>query len=401
MVRQAGDWLDSYIRLTDNSEPPELFRRWIGVSVVAAVMQRKCYMEWGDDITDYPNFYIILTSPPGRARKGIAMRQGRKFLKDKALGHKLAPDRTTPESLIKDLSEAGQMAKFVDGRGKEVIFTHSSMTVFSSELTVFLGDQDVRFLNDLTDLYDSADEWTYRTKNMGEHTINGVWLNLVGCTTPKLIQTSLPLQAIGGGLTSRMIFIFSDEKPEKKSTPFPTDADRALRLKLQNDLLDISQISGLYKPTVGFIEAYSVWYEGEGSKPTFDDDRFEYYFERKQTTLRKLSMIMAASQRDERVIVEEDFYRALEILEEAEVPMRHALRGVGRIATAELLVRVEREIMLRKETNLSWLTKKFEMDATPQDMTNVLITLELKKFCSVYEGSGKIVYNENYKADQP
>jgi hypothetical protein len=401
MARQAGDWLDSYIRLTDNSEPPVLFRKWIGVSVIAAVMQRKCFLEWGDDITDFPNFYIILTSPPGRARKGIAMRQGKKFLKDKrALSIRIAPDRTTPESLIKDLSEAGQPAKYLDN-GKEKIFSHNSMTVFSSELTVFLGHQNDVFLNDLTDLYDSGDEWIYRTKNMGEFIVNGVWLNLVGATTPKLIQTSLPLQAIGGGLTSRMIFIFSDAKPEKKATPFATPADRALRLKLQQDLLDISQICGPYKTTTEFIEAYSLWYEGEGSKPTFDDDRFEYYFERKQTTLRKLSLVMAASRRDERVLEEGDFYRALEWLEDAEVPMRGALRGVGRIPTAELLMRVSREILLRKETTLSWLTKKFEFDATPKDMSDVLLTLEIQKFCSVYEGSGKIVFNPNFKEDQP
>jgi len=257
--RRAGDWLNSYLRLTDHSEPPELFRKWVGVSVIAAALERKCWLTWGDDITDYPNFYIILIGPPGKARKGVAMRQGKKFLKDKDLDIRLGPNRTTPESLINDLSNCGKPAKYTDKNGKELIFLHNSLTVFSGELTVFLGDRDKKFMDDLTDLYDCEDDWEYRTKNQGQHHIDAPFLNLVGATTPRLIQTSLPQEVIGGGLTSRMIFVFCNEKGKTVPDPFPQPGSYETRQRLQGDLFDIAGMCGPFSFTEAFLDAYIEW----------------------------------------------------------------------------------------------------------------------------------------------
>ena len=66
--RNIPDWIEGYLAYTEDSEPPQLFKEWCAVSVIAAALQRKCKLEWGTTVF-YPNLYIVLTAPAGKARK--------------------------------------------------------------------------------------------------------------------------------------------------------------------------------------------------------------------------------------------------------------------------------------------------------------------------------------------
>jgi hypothetical protein len=150
--------------------------------------------------------YIVLVAPSGKARKGTAMSPGLEILED--LNIHLAAESITREALIRELRTATTTVTNDDG----TIEFHSSLTIYSPELVVFLGHNNPQLLSDLTDWYDCRRKWTYRTKTQGTDEIHGVWVNLIGATTPELLQSALPLDAIGGGLTSRMVFVFEETK---------------------------------------------------------------------------------------------------------------------------------------------------------------------------------------------
>ena len=59
------------------------------------------------------------------------------------------------------------------------------MTVMSQELAVFLGSGNIDLLATLTDIYDSLDEWEYKTKTAGQDKIKGVCLNFLGWQSPE------------------------------------------------------------------------------------------------------------------------------------------------------------------------------------------------------------------------
>ena len=105
MTRHLDDWLEGYVKFTSNSEPPELFHIWTALSVLAASLQRKCSLPWGT-LTFYPNLYVVLIAPSGKARKGTAMGPGMDLLED--LGIKMAAESTTRESLIRELKKIGR-----------------------------------------------------------------------------------------------------------------------------------------------------------------------------------------------------------------------------------------------------------------------------------------------------
>ena len=71
--RNLPDWIDGFMLLTENSEPPILFRKWTAIATVAAALQRKVSVDIGISLKFYPNFYIVLVGPSATG-KGTAMK---------------------------------------------------------------------------------------------------------------------------------------------------------------------------------------------------------------------------------------------------------------------------------------------------------------------------------------
>lgn len=329
--RKNVDWIEGYLKYTDETEPPVLFREWCAVSVIAAALQRKCWLEWGTT-TFYPNLYIVLTAPAGKARKGTAMAPARKFIN--RIGIPLSAEAVTREALIRTLKDSEATLPTGDG-----LILHSSLTVFSPELTVFLGYNNTQLMSDLTDWFDCAEKWVYRTKTAGTDNISGVFINLLGATTPDLIRSTLPLDAIGGGLTSRIIFVYEEKKGKIVPFPFVSEKIRQLETTLYYDIECINMLQGAFKTTEAFLNLWGDWYTSQEGKNPFGmsyNKVFDGYIERRPTQVLKLSMIMSASRSDNMVLDACDLSRAIHLLERTEIKMPRAFGGIGIGSTAQL-----------------------------------------------------------------
>jgi len=364
-----------------------MYRQWVGISTIAAVLQRKCSMRWGT-ITFYPNMYVALVGPAGKCRKGTAMSPGAAMLKD--LGVKLAAEAITREALIRELKETTNTV--VDPL-TGVIYMHSSLTIYSQELTVFLGYNNQQLMMDLTDWFDCRDVWVYRTKHQGTDDIIGVFVNLIGATTPELLQSTLPMNAIGGGLTSRMIFVFEKEKGKSVATPFLSEEAKRLEKALRLDLERIMMMSGEFKVTEEFLGKYVEWYTFfDQQQHELIDPRFAAYFERKPTHLMKLCMIVNASRTSRMVIEGEDFDRALAIIDRTEKNMQYTFAGVGRSQAAPLMNQVLAVLGTRKKITLAELSRMFYRDASAKDMEAVIQTLDsMRVIRRVFNGEEVII----------
>ncbi len=369
-TRLLSDWLDTYMTFTNNSEPPKNYRLWIGISVIASCLRRKCVMNWGT-IPFYPNMYIVLVGPSGKCRKGTAMGQGYHFLKE--MGIKMAAEATTREALIQTLRSSND--SHIEPRTGR-IHLHASLTIYSQELTVFLGYNNSNLMSDLTDWYDCRESWTYRTKHQGTDEITGVYVNLIGATTPELLQTTLPRDAIGGGLTSRMIFVYETRKHKTIVAPFQTDKERILRDSLMKDLEKICMLQGEFKATDAFVERWATWYHTyDNSPPPFDDYKFSGYFERRPNHLMKLSCIMSASRSNSMIVDICDFERALSVLENIERNMPNTFIGVGKYVHSEILERVMALVAVKGVVPLNYVISHFRSDISKFDLEKVIETI--------------------------
>jgi hypothetical protein len=373
MERRLPDWIDSYLDYVDETEPAYLYKAWVAVSTIASCMKRKCYAQWDKRI--YPNMYIVLVGPSG-CRKGTAMYPASAMLDE--LGIRRAAESITREALVRELKASSD--NHIDPITEKPMM-HSSLTIASEELTVFLGYNNLSLISDLTDWYDCKNKWTYRTKNQGTDEILGVWVNLLGATTPDILQATLPTDAIGGGLTSRIIFVYAAKKGKIVPIPFLIHENEQLKKDLVHDLEQILMMTGRFKFSEKFVDTFAEWYVEQEDHPPFDDYRFGGYMQRRPTHMIKMSMVMSVSRSNEMIITEEDFYKALTLLSRTEAEMPKTFGGYGQSENASMLPRIMAEIGNKKTVSSNELMRKFSRDITPKQLEEILLTLEMSGYC--------------------
>lgn len=377
MARELDNWLDAYLEYTNNTESPTSYHTWCGLATIAGALQRRVYLRWGIGQVIYPNLYVVLIGPSGRTRKGVALGIAKDLLKQ-VPGVTVAPESSSgKQSTILVMKRAG--LDFVDPTDNKTK-RHCSVTAFSEELSVFLGQGDIAYLSSLTDWYDSKDDWEYETVGRGKDSIKGVCLNLVGGTAPDWIQSMIPHEAVGGGFTSRIIFIVEEAK--RKIVPEHTMTVRETELQgmLVRDLERINKLAGLITMSHAAKALYVNWYVQQNQKSeagivAVDDPRFAGYNERRATHLRKLLLICCAARGDDLTIQPEDFHKAVGLLESAERNMGKTFGGFGKSRTSDATETVKDYIEKLGITTRKHILSRFYRDVDAFTMNNVEETL--------------------------
>ena len=382
--RELSDWLSSYVRFTQNSEPPTSYHTWAGLSLIAGALQRKVFLRWGFEEI-YPNLYVVLVGPAGRCRKGVALGIAKNLLVN-VPGVSVAPESSSGrEALVQVMKRAAK--DLVDAETGQVSM-HCSLTAFSEELSVFLGQSDVKYLANLTDWYDSKAHWEYETIGRGKDSLEGLCFNLLGATAPDWIQSMLPQEAIGGGFTSRIIFIVEEQKGKTVPKHQLTPTELALGDSLQRDLERISQLKGPFEFTPSGETSYCDWYAEQdrriarGDMPVADR-RFAAYCERRATHVRKMMMLCSASRGDSLEISHEDFDRAISMLERAELKMGMTFGGLGKARNSDITEQVMRYIQAVGVTTRSAVMSRFYRDIDQDGLRNIEATLEQMHFIEI------------------
>jgi len=377
-MRKLSDWLTAYLEYTEETESAKIFHQWVGISVIASALQKNVYLDIGR-IKIYPNFYIVLVAEPGIARKSQAITFGKDIMKE--LGLKMSSDAITREAMIAELAGAVK-AEMTD---KNSILPEqklvSSLSIVSKEFESFLGQktENRRMIVFLTDLYDAPDEaWTYNTRGRGEEIIPPCCLNILGATTPDSLSSQLPTAAIGGGLTSRIMFICADAGSKK--VPFPELSNSVKRLQdyLIHDLSIIQRMSGVYKCKGEVREFWKKWYNSYDERDPnrlCGDPTFNGWYSRKPTQIQKLAQIIAASKRNEVVLEVNDYLKAIEIIEKSEVRMEDAFTSLGRSEIAEDISKIMSIIEAQGEIREKSLMQLIWRDVDARKFDNVIDTI--------------------------
>lgn len=346
MTRLLTDWLDSYIELTKETEPPESFRLWAGISAIASALQRKCFISRGFE-TFYPNMYIVLLGPPA-SRKGVALKQCYYFLEE--LDISIAADATTRAALIKKLKRSKKTLLDKKTMNETI---HSSLTIYNEEFTQLTGYQDLDFLTILVSWYDCGRGkdgiWENDTIARSLEKVEGVWVNILAASTPTLIKAALPKEGVGSGFFSRVIYVHEREKG--KRIPLKKFSSRELELikVLMNDLETIHEISGEFSFSSEVENHYNEWYKKECEEEVcLNKQKFAGYIGRRAGHVIKLMMILNASRTNSRVIELQDFERVLRILKKAERKMNKAFSNMGKLDYSIIASMIVGDISLPK-----------------------------------------------------
>ncbi len=371
MKRNLTDWLEYYLQFTQNSEPPIQYHLWSGISALSSVLQRKCYCNWGLRGYIYPNFYVALVGPPG-GRKGTAMKIAKGMVQQ--LEIPMGSDALgSIQIMYKEISKAQAEYREADG----VIKFHKSLAVWSEEFQVFLSDKDQMLLSSLTDLFDCANSWKYSTLSRGVDDLSNCYLTIIGAITPSLLQSKLSMDAVGGGLISRIIFVVGYGAIKRIALPFLSKEELQLQTHLQEDLEQIHNLAGAFELTKEFLDTWIPWYETISTMNEVDNDKFMGYNSRRALHLNKLCMIFSASENNDMKIEARHFDKALAVLEETEEEMPNAFYGLGRGAHSEIFTSFLNFLDTHPEFNFAQLTEAFQLDSMPVDMEQFIRMAEI------------------------
>ena len=330
MSRKLNNWLDAYMEYTAETESAPIFHKWVGISMIAAVLRKKTWLNFGR-LRMYPNLYVVLVAEPGVARKTQAISYGTRLINEIS-GIKISSDAITKEALIEEIIGAEYDEPMRDGS----IFKHSSISVISREFESFIGQkkENTKMVVFLTDMFDVEElPWKYRTRNKGSEVAPAVFFNLLAATTPDSLASSLPPSAIGGGLTTRMIFVWASGMTNK--VPIPELSERVLKLKdlLIHDLSVISRITDGYDFSASCRDEWIRWYNNYdqlSARRLCKDTAFNGWYSRKPMFILKLALILTASRTNSQSIAWSQFEEAISLIEEVESLMGRTFSSIGR-----------------------------------------------------------------------
>jgi hypothetical protein len=241
----------------------------------------------------------------------------------------------TWQSLYDAFIEVGEEVEITPS----TLITQHALVINSSELGITLNPKDTELIDQLVHIWDGR-EMRKRTRKDGELLIPTPCLNIIACTTPAWIAENVPLYLIGGGLTSRMLFVYGDEKarfiayPQKHIPPdYITRQDKLVR-----DLERISLLKGPFTLTEDAMNWGAQWYEHFHlhGKKKLDPTLVGGYIARKQTLVHKVAMCLAVAQGDSLVIdmpILQAAEQAISSLEK-HMPMVYSKMGLSRESAA-------------------------------------------------------------------
>lgn len=348
---------------------------------MASALQRKVFMSWGMEKI-YPNMYIVLLGPAAQTRKSTALKIGEDIVGSLQIPT-LGQDNSTA-AIIRDIRNSAFHWQEDDGS----IRTQSAVTSFQSELAVFLGSRNTELQAYMTDWYDCPSTWKRTTKHQGIDDIPGMCFCLIGAMAPDWIPYVFSPESIGGGFTSRVMFVSETRKERTIADPTLYPPNEKLREDLIHDLELIHHLAGEFRMSPEAKKFYVDWYEEDdqniqrGIFP-IKDTSFHTYCGRRPTLLRKLSMVLSAASGNSLQVEVKDIELALKFMNEAEAKMPGTFDAVGRSVVSQQLAIVSSIIQARGKVLKSVLLREVYKDVTQEALAEIEVTLEQTKLAKI------------------
>ena len=335
MTRHFDNWIEAYCHHTRHLEAPTNIHFFAAIQALAGALRRQVWFDQGY-FSWYPNQYVIVVAKPGVVNKSTSIGVAMDLLRE-VPGINMGPSSITWQALVQAM---GQAAEQVEIGGE--FHTQSCLTFVASELGTLIDFHNREMIDVLVDLWDGkTGAWEKMSKASGKETIVNPWISLTAGTTPAWLAANVPESAVGGGFTSRCLFVYGKVKRHLSAYP-KTSFDHEhweFRRKLIADLEHISMLKGPFSMDAEARAYGEIWYERlwNNTEPHLRSPRYEGYLARKQTHVHKLAMIISAAQRDSLDIRIEDFAAAERLLTSTEDDMAIALDKIGKAETGQVL----------------------------------------------------------------
>lgn len=243
-------FINAFISHTDNLEAAPIFRKWAAITALGAVLEQKVYLQTSAPL--YPNLYVFLVGHPG-VGKTRTVNAAAAFLRELPDFH-LSPTSMSAASLVDALMEAKRSIIRLPDPPME----YNSITICADELGAFMHKYDDEMVGNLTTFYDVVVPYGHRRRGKEiKIAIKHPQVSILCGTTPSNLMKFMPENAWDQGFTSRVIMVFSDERPI--SDDLFAFEKRGLPPEMLHDLKLINSLAGGFKVTLDYKNAINNW----------------------------------------------------------------------------------------------------------------------------------------------
>ncbi len=312
-------FLRTYAHLNEGTEIPGIFAIWSGLAALSAALGRRCWIDMETYII-YPNLYIFLIASSGRCRKSTAVGIAEKLLYQIEPAPNIIAQKITPEGLIDAL-------KLVQTNDSKVFLKESCVGfVIADELCICLNKKtyEAGLSGLFISLYDCKDHFAYHTKGRGKEVLADSCLGILAATTIDRLKDAIPKEAVGEGLTSRVILVYCAKPAKPVSRTLKTKERGELQEYLIKTLQKVLTLEGVVTLDSEAWEYYDKNYNDFYYNSSFYNlPTLAGYASRRHVHMLKIALLFAISERMELKITKKDLIGADEILSvsEASMPM--------------------------------------------------------------------------------
>lgn len=380
-TRKCENWLATYKQwVMPRIAAPESYVFWAGMFCLSAAIRRKVFI--GKNTLGtwecYPHCYIMLVGPPG-FRKNTSMGSAIELLQELSDTDIItkAPAFITKESLLDSIFKS---------KDSSIYLTVEEF----GDLLLKSGPEMYEFL---TSMFDAKKTVEQKTMMRSHESAERPCINLLAGTTPQWIADKMPESVIGGGLASRIIFIYEDKAPPDRIFFKEVKGDfKKLQENLISDLAHIANnIEGEFVVQDEVIEWMEKWNRerNKGSNP-----KLAGYYARKITHILKLAQLFHLSYSDKLIINLVDVQSAIGIVENTEKNLPRVFAGVGKnvysLDTRDLVKFIGDNPNVSRDKVL----REFSTVATVDVLDRLIQGLQQMKLinASYHEESKQIVY---------
>ncbi len=359
--RKLNDWLRTYLDYTENTECPSSFNFWVGVWTIAGALRRRVWLDMGH-FQWYPNFYLFLVAPPGIVSKSTTLSIGTKLL-EQVPGIKFGPEAMTWQALTQALATSLEEVPIEIPGEITQFYPMSCLSIAAGELGTLIDPSHRELIDALVSLWDGkTGAWEKWTKTSGSDKIINPWLNIASCTTPSWLALNFPEDMIGGGFTSRCVFVYADKKRQLIAYPYTMTAvnNKQMQADLVHDLELISTLRGPFVLSPEAQEFGQAWYEKHYTNPpaNMDSARFGGYLARKQTHIHKVAMILSAATNSSLILQRTDLEKAVLLVDSLEPQMRKVFESIGVEGSGKYLHMILMILQIAKKISRTMLFQK-------------------------------------------
>lgn len=339
-----------------DSEVPQEYFLWAGISMVAAAVGDRVWLEKFKGKKLVPNLYITLIGPSAIG-KGEAIDAAVRFVKDNARVNVYAGEATA-EYLLKRM---GQSRRTDDGK---LVLSNAKMYLVTPELSMSMpkGEQADRLIKHLTEMYTGRD-YPFRKGTVTGGTevlLKDYCINWLAGSTLQWLSESVPETSISGGFFGRMVAVVANYDLDKRicRPAVPHDYDAVVDEIMQRVEI-LSHVEGELRMTAEAREVEDKWYN---DRPTPNEESLIPAWKREHDLMLKIAMVLALAEDGEPMVRRQHVHGAQQLSKVTQQAMP-ALVAYARRRPDTMLMQVAIEHLRRVKqvphtSFLKWLTQQ-------------------------------------------